>query len=158
MPIISVTVSTITKGAAVRNILVLFDSLSIRAEAVQYSVELAKRTDCELVILMLLSAGIADEAIESDGISSGIQDEMFRQAEEVEKAGIAARVLVRTGDPQSEVMKFLAGSTATTAIVWGGRPDLVDQKGHQDKSHWLVQAKGMLEFPVVIPSMKSRCE
>ena len=142
-----------------RNILVLFDSLSIRSETVQYSIELAKRTDCELIILMLLSAEINDKAPTADGFPDEsylrIQDALFKQAEEVEKAGVAVRAVVRTGDPQSELMKFLAGSTTTQAIVWGGRPDLMDQKREHRRSHWLVKAKGLLEFPVVIPSMKS---
>lgn len=142
-----------------RNILVLFDSLSIRSEAVQYSIELAKRTDCELIILMLFSAEIDDKAPMANGFRDEsylrIQDALFKQAEEVEEAGVAVRAVVRTGDPQSELMKFLAGSTTTQAIVWGGRPDLMNQKGQQKKSHWLVQAKGLLEIPVVIPSMKS---
>jgi hypothetical protein len=143
----------------VRNILVLFDSLSIRSEAVQYSIELAKRTDCELIILMLLSAEIDDSAPMPRKFPSEahleVQDALFVQAEEVENAGVAVRAVVRTGDPHSELMKFLAGSTATQTIIWGGRSDLMDQKGQQKKSHWLVKTKGLLEIPVVIPSMKS---
>jgi nucleotide-binding universal stress UspA family protein len=139
---------------AVRNILVLFDSLPIRSEAVQYAIELAKRTDCELIILMLLSSEMSEKAPLLDGTSPRVQDELLEQAENVEEADIFARAIIRTGDPQSELMKFLAGSTTTQAIVWGGRPDLLNQRRRQKKLHWLVQVKGVLEFPIVIPSMK----
>jgi hypothetical protein len=104
---------------------------------------------------MLLSAEIKEVAPLPDGTRLRTQDELLDQAEEVERAGVAARAIIRTGDPQSELMKFLAGSTTTQAIVWGGCPDLLSQKRQQKKSHWLVQAKGLLGFPVVIPSMKS---
>lgn len=142
-----------------RNILVLFDSLSIRSEAVQYAIELAKRTDCELVILMLLWPEINDETPSSLDFSDEerlrVQDALYRQAEQAEQTGVAVRALIKTGDPQSEVMKFLAGSSTTQAIVWGGSPDLMDQKAQQKRSHWLVKTKSMVECPVVIPSMKS---
>ncbi len=149
------------KGAAVKNILVLFDSISIRKEVAKYAVELAKRTDCELIILMLLTAEMNDRDSEDSESSENkaqlqIQDAFALQAEHMESAGVSVRAIVRTGDPQSELMKFLAGSSTTRTIVWGGSPDLLmDQKAHNKKAHWLVRAKGLVECPLVVPSMKA---
>ena len=83
-----------TKGAALKNILVLFDSISIRKEAAKYSVELAKRTDCELIILMLLASEMSETVPgDFDGLDDAtqlrIREEFALQAKHMEQAGIS---------------------------------------------------------------------
>lgn len=134
-------------------VMVLFDSLSVREEAVQYSIELAKRMDYALVILVLLALDSEDvkyandfevrarEALEGPLMSAG-------------QAGIPVEAEIRMGDPASELMKFLAGSRSVdTIIIWGGFRDVGTTR--LNKAHWLTRMKDVLECPVVVPSRKS---
>lgn len=142
-----------------RCILLLFDSLTVRNEAVQYSIELAKRTDSGLVFLMLLPPETGERASagsdRSQDLEEGIHDILMKCLEDAEKAGLFVDAVVRMGDPQSELMKFLASSRSIQTIVWGGRPDVINKGAHQKNAHWLVKIKGMAEYPVVVPSKKS---
>lgn len=140
-----------------QRILVLFDSHTAREEAVQYSIELAKRMDAELVFLALLGAE-SDEnfsAIDGDRESNTEAHSMLEQhIKKAENADIAAAGHVKIGNPQSELMKFLAGSSSVHTIVWGGSRDVIESGARQKKAHWLVKTKGMLECPIVVPSIK----
>ncbi len=72
-----------------------------------------------------------------------------------EMEDVSMQIVVKIGDPQSELMKFLAESSTIQTIVWGGRPDLVDSGARQKQTHWLVKTKGLVECPIVVPSLKS---
>ena len=138
-----------------RRILVIFDSPRIRKEAVQYSIELAKRTDSELVFLGILPI----ESIEKPSASRDPETQADRALQghikEAITAGIAAEGEIKIGDPQSELMKFLASSSSVQTIVWGGIEDVIESGARQKKGHWLIRMKSMVECPVVVPSMKS---
>ncbi len=142
-----------------RNIIVLFSSPSVRGEAVQYSIELAKRTDCGLVFLLILPFENGEKALAGNdrykNMETRVAEALARPMNSAKEAGVPAEAVVRRGDPQSEFMKFLAGSKAFQAIVWGGEQDLIDKKAPRQKTHWLVKMKDKLECPVVVPSMKS---
>ena len=142
-----------------RNILVLFDSLTVRSEAVHYSIELAKRTDSELVFLMLLPLETGEKPMATSrrfkSPESRARDILMRHLDRTEKEDVSAHIIVKIGDPQSELMKFLAGSGTLQAIVWGGRQDLFDSGARGKKAHWLVKTKSMVECSIVVPSLKS---
>lgn len=144
---------------ASRNIVVLFDSLFVRDEAVHYSIELAGRTDSALIFLLLLplkadqwdSSGRAEE----EPLETRIKNLLIKHMEAAREKDISAEAVVRVGDPSSEFMKFLAGARVIQTIVWGGQNNLIDRKVRQRKSHWLIRMKDLIECPVVIPSVKS---
>jgi hypothetical protein len=142
----------------VRRILVLFDSPTLRDEAVHYSIELAKRTDSELVFLGLLPPESTDGESTQDGLrqsSTRARDVLMKHVEGAENAGIAAEGQLKLGDPQSELMKFLAGASSIRTIVWGGSRSVMESGGRRRNAHWLAKTKGILECPVVVPSMKA---
>jgi len=142
-----------------RNIMLLFDSFSVRGEAVQYSIELARRMDSTLVFLMILPLDSEEEATaESDWVSNlkaRIKEAIVSHMENAEETGVSVEAFVRMGDPSSELMKFLAGSRTFQTIVWGGDEDLTNKKAQKKKAHWLVKMKDVVECPVLIPSIKS---
>jgi hypothetical protein len=143
----------------VHRILVLFDSQNAREEAVQYSIELAKRTDADLVFLALLDpeSGEHGSSTDTNMVSNKDTNSMLKEyIRKAEEAHITATGDVKTGDPQSELMKFLAGSSSVRTIVWGGRRDVIESGTRRKKAHWLVKTKGALECPIVVPSMKSQ--
>jgi len=86
---------------------------------------------------------------------SSARNTLMNHLGRAEMEDVSTQIIVRIGDPQSELMKFLAESSAIQTIVWGGRPDLVDSGARQKQPHWLVKTKGLVECPIVVPSLKS---
>jgi len=134
--------------------MVLFDSASIRRESLQYSIELAKRMNSDLILLVILPFEERSSAF--NGIKSMIkrgldaQAALKKQIETIQNAGIAVETAVRIGNPRSELVKYLAEAGRFEIVVWGGGPDLM-----KSKDHWLARMKDILECPVVTPFIKA---
>ncbi len=133
-------------------IMVIFDSLQVRKEALQYAIELAKRTDCSVMSLVLLDSS------ECVHFSPGHLEILNRQTiheltAPVRQAGLVGEAEIRTGNPSSELMKFLADCRSPRAIVWGGVSGM--DGGRRQRDHWLGRVKDRLGCPVVVPAMKT---
>jgi hypothetical protein len=132
--------------------MVLFDSLSIREDAVQYSIELAKRMDYSLVILVVLALDSEDVRYPND-FEVRVREALEGPMMSAGQAGISVEAEIRMGDPASELMKFLAGLRSVDTIIWGGHLDMGTHR--LNKAHWFTRMKDTLECPVVVPSRKS---
>ena len=132
--------------------MVLFDSLSVREDAVQYSIELAKRMDYSLVILVVLALD-SDDVGYPDDFEVRVREALEGPMMSAEQAGISVEAEIRVGDPTSELMKFLAGLRSVDTIIWGGHLDVGTPR--LNKAHWFTRMKDTLECPVVVPSRKS---
>jgi hypothetical protein len=135
-------------------IMALFDSASIRRESLQYSMELAKRMNSILILLVILPFGGNKNPFNGiePMIKRGIhaQDKLEKHVEAIRKAGVAVETAVRIGTPRSELVKYLAEAGRFEIIVWGGGPDLI-----KSRDHWLARMKDVLECPVVTPFVKT---
>jgi nucleotide-binding universal stress UspA family protein len=135
-------------------IMVLFDSASIRRESLRYSIELAKRMNSSLILLVILPFEVCRTA--ADGIEPmierGVQakESLDKHVESIREAGIPVETAIRIGNPRSELVKYVAEAGRFEVIVWGARPDLMKKK-----DHWLVQMKDILGCPVVTPFIKN---
>lgn len=138
-------------------IMLLFDSASIRRESLQYSIELAKRMDSNLTLLVILPFEVCTTA--SNGIKPMIkrgvqaQESLNSHIETIRNAGLSVEAAVRIGNPRSELLKYVAEAGRFETIVWGARPDLM-----KNKDHWLVRMQDTLECPVVTPFIKNSPE
>lgn len=135
-------------------IILLFDSGSMRRESLQYSIELAKRMNSDLVLLVIISfegGRNASNRIEPL-LKRGQQAKasLREHTETIKNAGISVETAVRIGNPRSEFVKYLAESGRFEIIVWGGDPNLMKKK-----DHWLARMKDILESPVVTPFIKT---
>lgn len=136
------------------HIMLLFDSVSIRRESLQYSIELAKRMNSDLTLLVILPFEICTTA--SNGIKPMIkrgvqaQELLNSHIETIRNAGLSVETAVRIGNPKSELLKYVAEAGRFETIVWGARPDLMKKK-----DHWLVRMQDTLECPVVTPFIKN---
>ncbi|MFW6080889.1 MAG: universal stress protein [Desulfosalsimonas sp.] len=133
-------------------IMVIFDSLQIRKEALQYAIELAKRTDCSVMSLVLLDP--SEQKIagpETYEIRS--RQTVHELTAPVREAGLLGEAEIRTGNPSSELMKFLADCRSPRAIVWGGVSGVDGSRRQRD--HWLGRVKDRLGCPVVVPALKT---
>jgi hypothetical protein len=135
-------------------IMVLFDSEAIRHESLLYSIELAKRMNSNLTLLVILpfEVGRSDASGIEPMIKRGLQAEesLKKNIETIKNAGVAVETAVRIGNPRSELVKYVAEAGRFETIVWGAKPDLMKRK-----DHWLVRMKDTLECPVVTPFIKS---
>jgi hypothetical protein len=135
-------------------IMVLFDSEAIRHESLLYSIELAKRMNSNLTLLMILPF----EACRTDSngieplIKRGVRakESLEKHIEIIKNAGLSVETAVRIGNPRSELVKYVAEAGRFETIVWGAKPDLMRRK-----DHWLVRMKDTLECPVVTPFIKN---
>jgi nucleotide-binding universal stress UspA family protein len=134
--------------------MVLFDSAAIRRESLQYSIELAKRMNSNLTLLVILPFEVSRTA--SNGIEPmikrGVQakESLKIHIETIKNAGLSVETDVRIGNPRSELVKYVAEAGRFAIIVWGASPDLM-----KSKDHWLVRMKDTLECPVVTPFIKN---
>jgi hypothetical protein len=142
------------KNAMRPQIMVLFDSASIRPESIQYSIELAKRMNSNLTLLVILPFEVSPKT--SGGIKPMIkrgaeaEKSLKRHIEPIKNAGLAVETAVRIGNPKSELVKYVAESGRFEIIIWGAKPELMKKK-----DHWLVRMKNTLECPVITPFIKN---
>jgi nucleotide-binding universal stress UspA family protein len=135
-------------------IMVLFNSATIRREALQYSIELAKRMKSALILLMILSFEICSpnvndvEPIMEMGMEA--EESLKKHVQIIRDEGIPVETAVRIGNPRSELVKYVAEAGRFEIIVWGATPGLIKKK-----NHWFVQMKDILECPVVTPFIKN---
>ena len=137
--------------------MVLFDSPFIRSEAVQYSIELAKRMDAALVMVVLLPFEMSekppDEIKAILQIGNRAKEALAQHINLIENAGIPAEAAVRIGNPRSELVKFMAESERFQTIVWGGKSDPIEKK-----NHWMVNLKDVVKCTVLIPFVKAKAK
>jgi hypothetical protein len=142
-----------------RKIMLLVDSTTVRSEAVTYAVELAKRTESDLFLLMILSPDTlmslsGDDDLKGE-VSERIRCEIHKHMLSVSEQGWSLEAEVKMGDARSELVKFLAGSSPFQNIVWGGDAELIRGNTRGRNAHWLANMKDMLKCPVVVPALKS---
>ena len=105
-----------------RKIMVISNSLTLRAEAVRYSIELAKRTESSLLILILPS--LDSEELEmlgdkpANNFESIAKDALLKHINAARQEDVTVEVKVNIGDPYSELMKFLAESKSIHPPQW----------------------------------------
>lgn len=136
-------------------ILIVFDSLSIRKEAMEYAIELAGRTDSSLMGLFLIDipdTGSAEEDRDRD-YEAKKQLVVREISQRASRAGLDAEAMILTGNPSSELMKFLADHRLPRVIVWGGR--FTAEGARRQREQWFARIKDRLGCPVVVPSRKA---
>ena len=135
-------------------IMVLFDSASIRPESIRYSIGLAKRMNSNLTLLVILPFEVNPTA--AGGIEPMIkrgaeaEKSLKKNIEPIKNAGLSVETAVRIGNPKSELVKYVAESGRFEIIIWGAKPELMKRK-----DHWLVGMKNTLECPVITPFIKN---
>lgn len=134
-------------------ILILSDSLALRREAIQYSIELAKRMEASLVILLLLSLNPLEPSSNEIDLVKWLDAEGREALKDpgyaIRESGVAVETDVRIGNPSSELLKYLAESDSYQTIVWGSHIGAVEDEGH-----WLARIKNSLECTIVVPATK----
>jgi hypothetical protein len=130
-----------------KRIMVLFEDGKIRNETILYAVELARRMESTLSVLMLM----ADTESEAKGLVDSRLDTIV---ETVQQYGIPVKKSIRYGDKTSELLKFLASDHHPSTIVWGSNDNVITKRGGKP-GHWLTKAARHVGCSIVSPIIKN---
>jgi hypothetical protein len=131
-----------------KKILVLCEDCNIREESVLYSIELARRLEMPILLLMLVQ-----EALRSSCPEDVLVKELM---EPIQQARIRVSKDVRYGDKAAELLKYLAVHSGLAVIVWGSDERMVGELGAGKTYHWLNKLTGMLPCSIVSPIPRSK--
>ena len=129
-----------------KKILVLLEDGIIREESVLYSIELARRLELPVALLMLVS----DESNISEAEKVLVRELM----EPIAQARVEVSKEVCSGDKATELLKYLATNSSLATIVWGSDRGMVGKLGVGKPHHWLKRMKGLLPCSIVSPISK----
>jgi hypothetical protein len=133
---------SIAKMTASKSILLLFEDGDIREESLLYSIELARRLDCALRVLVLMeSAGDETEEAWKKRFN-----EIF---ERCRPADLQVQGEIRCGDKASELLKFLALTSMVGTVVWGSDESVLTGQGERKSKHWLSKVRTEFQCPIV---------
>jgi hypothetical protein len=163
-----------------KNILIVFDDLGVRPEIIDYSVALAERIGARITMLMLLSGDVDERpgrgrgaAAASGGrarapVRSGERTAggvvgrgeavLAGAAREISKRGIAASFEVRSGDPRSELLKFMARQPTFHTTIWGGDERALRGEAGHPGDGWAASVRHDLHRPIVMLTKRSRAK
>ena len=131
-----------------KEILVLFEDCNIREESVLYSIELARRLQMPILLLMLIA----------DASRTSCSEEVLVKEllEPIQRARIKVSKDIRYGDKATELLKYLAAHSGLAVIVWGSDERMVGKLGSGKPHHWLNKLTGMLPCSIVSPVPRNR--
>ena len=132
-------------------ILLLLEDGVFYEESLYYAINLAKRIDCSISVLML----VANNARGSEGLKNE-QKIVKKIINAIKAEKINTQSKIRYGDKASEFLKHLAGSPSFAATVWGGEEEFAAVRNKTKKKHWFSKIKANIRCPVVRPTIKKR--
>ena len=130
-------------------ILLLLEDGVFNEESVCYAINLAKRIDCSISVLML----VANNARGAEGFNNE-QRIVKKIINAIKAEKINTQVKIKYGDKASEFLKHLASSPSFAATVWGGEEDFAAGRNKTGKEHWFSKIKANIQSPVVRPTIK----
>lgn len=128
---------------------------TFRADSICYAVNLAKRIDCSISVLMLLpNANDDSENVKSKPKRNCIETvlDMIRE-EEINTQGTS-----RYGDKASGLLKHLTTYPSFEAIIWGGKEEIASKHNIKRSDHWLTKIRSSIRCPVISPTKKYKIQ
>ncbi len=135
---------------SVKWILLVMEDEAFRAESVLYTVNLAKRINCSVSVLML-----TENSDDRDDSSTDKQDNVEKTLDMIKAEGVYVQGMTRHGDKASALLKHLATYPSFEAMIWGGKQELTSKHGLKRPDHWLAKIRTMIQCSVVSPTKKA---
>ncbi|WDN87625.1 hypothetical protein BuS5_00593 [Desulfosarcina sp. BuS5] len=132
-------------------ILLVLEDGAFHSESVYYAINLAKRIDCSISVLMLA----ANAECDPEGLNreQGIVKKILN-AIRAEKVNVQAKI--RYGDKASEFLKHLADNPSFAVTVWGGGEEFAAERNIKKGKNWFAKIKVNIRCPVVRPTAKDK--
>jgi len=132
-------------------ILLIVEDETFRTESVNYAVNLAKRINCSISVLMLTTN--KDQA----GNPFISEPEIVKKVLNIIKAkGVNTQGISRSGDKASELLKHLTTYPSFEAVIWGGKEKISLEHSRKKTDHWLAKIKTTIQCPVINPTKKRK--
>lgn len=134
-----------------RHILLVLENGIAEMAKVRYAVELARRMDCVVSILMLIP-------YETKLIGGGGHHAFNHAVAMLEDEGLSGHHDIRYGDKASEFIKFIAVAPTLAAIIWGSDGDIVTGRRRKKSEHWFEKVRPHIHTPIVTPRTRAKAE
>ena len=136
--------------ASVRWVLLVIEDETFKTESISYAINLAKRIDCSISVLMLT------ENPDSERYPLANESEIIKKILHMIKAeGVPVQGTSKHGDKASGLLKHLASYSSFEAIIWGGKEAIVSKHIPKKPAHWLGKIKATIRCPVISPTKKN---
>jgi len=122
---------------------------AFRSESISYAVNLAKRMDCSISVLML-----AENSESKNGHREGKEETIELILTLIKAEGVAVQGISRHGDKASGLLKHLASYPSFEAIIWGGIEKISSKHQKKNSDHWLAKIQSTIRCPIVSPTKK----
>ncbi|MCP4196302.1 MAG: universal stress protein [Proteobacteria bacterium] len=128
--------------------LVIFEDGSIREDALHYAVELTRRMDGSLSVLILNDS-------QSEYSEERHKWEFDTVVQKLSWEGIQGPADIRYGDKASELLKFIALAPSFHTLIWGGEDQVLKAQRSKKKGHWFAKVAKDVGCPIVTPVIKN---
>ncbi len=123
-------------------ILLIFENGDIQEESLHYSIELARRMESSLIVLMLM-----DRVHEAN---SGAEDRVLAETvRRIHSGSPMVQSSIRYGDKASELLKFLASIPVPSTVVWGSDEKVITSGRDRKSKHWFASIRAEFNCPIV---------
>ena len=132
-----------------RHILLVLENGIAEEAKVRYAMELARRMDCRVSLLML----VPNETAGGNGEGQQVFSEAVKQLETEDLSGNHD---IRYGDKASELIKYIAAAPTLAAIIWGSDGDIVTGRRRKKSEHWFEKVRPHIHAPIVTPKTRAK--
>ena len=133
-----------------RHLLLVLENGIAEVAKVRYAVELARRMDCVVSVLMLVpyDGGNAQK--------TGPQQAFNHAVALLENQNLSGFHDIRYGDKASEFIKYIAVAPTLAAIIWGSDGDIVTGRRRKKSEHWFEKVRPHIHIPIVTPRTRAK--
>ncbi|MBU1170906.1 MAG: hypothetical protein KKD44_15205 [Proteobacteria bacterium] len=136
---------------AQRHLVLVLENGVADESIIHYSLKLAKRMDCAISVLMLVSYDKENHA------QADMGKRVLLHAEEIiKKEGIRVDHEIRQGDKASEFLKYIAVAPTIAAIIWGSDEKIVTGRRRKKSEHWFEKVRPHITYPIVTPRTRAK--
>lgn len=132
-----------------RHILLVLENGIADMAKVRYAVELARRMDCVVSILMLIP-------YDTKHMGSSGQHAFNHAVAMLQHEGISGHHDIRYGDKASEFIKYIAVAPTLAAIIWGSDGEIVTGRRRKKSEHWFEKVRPHIHTPIVTPRTRAK--
>lgn len=127
-------------------LLLVLEENAMSATTTRYAIELAKRMNCSLSVLIL--AAFKNETTDDLKEHQQLIDDVKGLLQTESAKGL---IELRQGDKASQLLKHIALTPAIKAIVWSGDEDIVSGRRLKMSEHWFAKVRSHIVCPIIIP-------
>lgn len=133
-----------------RHILLVLENGTADVAMVRYAMELARRMDCVVSMLMLIPYETGHPG------NTGHHQAFNHAVTQLKSKNLSGLHDIRYGDKASEFIKYIAVAPTLAAIIWGSDGDIVTGRRRKKSEHWFEKVRPHIHVPIVTPRTRAK--